>query len=106
MNFREYFETWYKAKYGYISKHKGTAMNVTYETTACQGRWEAWQACADWHTSQALTPLTAPSTSPYAWGVQGCSRMWFGEYAEMDAKSEAVRCGGTCAAFPLYKGGV
>lgn len=41
-------------------------------------------------------------TQPYAWAIDACSRMWRGEFAEMDAKAEAARCGGTCTAFPLY----
>lgn len=41
-------------------------------------------------------------TTPYAWAIDACSKMWRGEFAEMDAKAEAARCGGTCRAFPLY----
>ena len=36
------------------------------------------------------------------WAVQGCSKMWRGEFAEIDAKAEAKRIGGTCVAFALY----
>lgn len=54
MNFREHFEKWHKAKYGYVGKHTGTAMYITYQTTACQQRWEAWQACADWHSEREI----------------------------------------------------
>ena len=36
---------------------------------------------------------------PYAWAIDGCERMWAGTYAEIDAKAEARRCGGTCKAF-------
>ena len=39
---------------------------------------------------------------PVAWAVQACSKMWRGEFAEIDAKAEAKRIGGTCVAFPLY----
>lgn len=60
MNFREHFEAWHQAKYGYVSKHKGTALHVTYATATMQARWEAWQACADWHTSQALRKQNDP----------------------------------------------
>ncbi len=28
--------------------------------------------------------------------------MWTGEFAEIDAKAEAARCGGSCYAYPLY----
>jgi hypothetical protein len=28
--------------------------------------------------------------------------MWRGEFAEIDAKAEAKRIGGTCVAYPLY----
>ena len=40
---------------------------------------------------------------PVAWAVQGCSKMWLGEFAEIDAKAEAKRIGGTCVAYALYK---
>lgn len=41
---------------------------------------------------------------PFAWAIQGSSRMWLeGEFSEADAKAEAARCGGTCTAFPLFK---
>ena len=39
---------------------------------------------------------------PVAWAVQACSKMWRGEFAEIDAKAEAKRIGGTCVAYPLY----
>lgn len=39
---------------------------------------------------------------PVAWAVQACSKMWRGEFAEIDAKAEAKRVGGTCVAYPLY----
>lgn len=55
MNFREHFEAWHKNTYGYVGKYSGTAMYVTYQTTACQQRWEGWQACADWYTQQEVT---------------------------------------------------
>jgi hypothetical protein len=34
--------------------------------------------------------------------VQGCSKMWRDEFAEIDAKAEAKRIGGTCVAYALY----
>lgn len=40
--------------------------------------------------------------TPHAWAIQGCSRMWTGEFAEMDAKDEARLCGGSCYAYPLF----
>ena len=42
------------------------------------------------------------SSEPVAWAVQACSKMWRGEFAEIDAKAEAKRIGGTCVAFALY----
>jgi hypothetical protein len=54
MNFREHFEAWHLKKYGYVGKYKGTAMNIEYQTTACQQRWEGWQACGGWHTKQEV----------------------------------------------------
>ena len=53
-----------------------------------------------------VCPLyTAPpqqQAEPVAWAVQACSKMWRGEFAEIDAKAEAKRIGGTCVAYPLY----
>ena len=43
-----------------------------------------------------------PEQGPVAWAVQACSKMWRGEFAEIDAKAEAKRIGGTCVAYPLY----
>jgi hypothetical protein len=43
-----------------------------------------------------------PAHEPVAWAVQGCSKMWRGEFAEIDAKAEAKRIGGTCVAYALY----
>ena len=43
-----------------------------------------------------------PAQEPVAWAVQGCSKMWRGEFAEIDAKAEAKRIGGTCVAYALY----
>ena len=37
-----------------------------------------------------------------AWAVSGSSKLWVGEYAELDAKAEARRILGTCVAYPLY----
>ena len=46
--------------------------------------------------------LAQPKAEPVAWAVQACSKMWRGEFAEIDAKAEAKRIGGTCVAYPLY----
>ena len=46
--------------------------------------------------------LAQPAQEPVAWAVQGCSKMWRGEFAEIDAKAEAKRIGGTCVAYALY----
>jgi hypothetical protein len=46
--------------------------------------------------------LAQPEEGPVAWAVQGCSKMWRGEFAEIDAKAEAKRIGGTCFAYVLY----
>ena len=46
--------------------------------------------------------LAQPEQEPVAWAVQACSKMWRGEFAEIDAKAEAKRIGGTCVAYALY----
>ena len=47
MNFRENFEAWHRAKFGYCEPPpKGfTAFNCVYRSDAQQKRWEGWQAC-------------------------------------------------------------
>ncbi len=42
------------------------------------------------------------SMRPVGWAITGCSRIYFGEFAEVDAKAEAKRCGGTCSAYQLF----
>ena len=51
---------------------------------------------------EMLKALAQPEQEPVAWAVQACSKMWRGEFAEIDAKAEAKRIGGTCVAYPLY----
>lgn len=51
---------------------------------------------------QLTAPQPAQPVPPQAWAIQGSYIMYRGEHAEMDAKAEAKRCGGTCYAYPLY----
>ena len=50
----------------------------------------------------ALSKALEQQAEPVAWAVQACSKMWRGEFAEIDAKAEAKRIGGTCVAYALY----
>ena len=50
----------------------------------------------------ALRTALEQQAEPVAWAVQACSKMWRGEFAEIDAKAEAKRIGGTCVAYALY----
>ena len=52
--------------------------------------------------AMAADKLQEPAQEPVAWAVQGCSKMWRGEFAEIDAKAEAKRIGGTCVAYALH----
>ena len=72
MNFREHFEAWHKKQYGYIGKmaHHSTELNTFYQTTACQQRWEAWQACADWHTAQSIAQQLQAKDAAIAKGAR------------------------------------
>ena len=45
-----------------------------------------------------------PEQPIHGWMTDGSSRVTFGEFAEQDAKAEAKRCGGTCEAYPVYRG--
>jgi hypothetical protein len=61
-------------------------------------------------TAPALNQISywrdAGKTIPYGWMIEGSHQAFFGEHAEVDAKREAVRIGGTCKAFQIYKGAV
>ena len=56
----------------------------------------------DKHKARELADHFAAQPEPVAWAVQACSKMWRGEFAEIDAKAEAKRIGGTCVAYALY----
>jgi hypothetical protein len=77
------------------------------EPVACRfchskkGCW-AWQCYKCGEIDDVQKPAPLPVQEPVAWAVQACSKMWRGEYAEIDAKAEAKRIGGTCVAFALY----
>jgi hypothetical protein len=49
-----------------------------------------------------LKVLEPVKCEPHVWMIQGSHGTWKGEHAEMAAKAEAARCGGTCYAYPLY----
>jgi len=49
---------------------------------------------ADWNRRAAVN---------FAWAITGSGRLWYGEYAEEDAKREAAHVGGDCQAFPVYR---
>lgn len=47
MNFREKFEAWHLARFGYVTPPRVpfTAFNCTYPDGKQQDRWVGWQAC-------------------------------------------------------------
>jgi len=55
-------------------------------------------------TNDAADMLTADShhQKPHGWMMQGSNQVFKGEFAELDSKAEAKRCGGTCYAYPIY----
>jgi len=46
--------------------------------------------------------LTDTQPEPFGWMIEGSSSVLKGAYAEIDARAEAMRIGGTCCAFPIY----
>lgn len=54
------------------------------------------------YVRHAIKAALEQQAEQIGWAVQGCSKMWRGEFAEIDAKAEAKRIGGTCVAFALY----
>jgi len=69
-----------------------------YERGFIDGMQKQAQSSVD----KAVNRMAPPAQEPVAWAVQGCSKMWRGEFAEIDAKAEAKRIGGTCVAYALY----
>jgi hypothetical protein len=69
---------------------------------------ESYDAMMD-RVQTAIAALEAetgepPVPQPYAWTVSASTRLWFGKHADTDSEIEARHCGGTCVAFPLYRG--
>lgn len=71
--------------------------------------WELvvnYRMLTEWETGKVDIPAIVASVEapePYCYVVSGCSIPFYGEFAEIDAKQEAKRVGGTCEAIPLYK---
>jgi hypothetical protein len=72
---------------------------------------EALQMCLEYietdkherkYVRHAIKSALELQAEQIGWAVQGCSKMWRGDFAEIDAKAEAKRIGGTCVAFALY----
>ena len=57
------------------------------------------------NAKEAIAALEADIANlgePYGWQVQGLRDTFKGNHAELDAKAEAARVGGTAYAFPIY----
>lgn len=46
LNFREKFERWHQATFGYVSTGAGTALDYHYRDRLIEARWEGFQAHA------------------------------------------------------------
>ena len=77
--------------------------------------WDAWASSTEYDNQNhdllsALKDikeaLAQPSDSveqePWCWRIDASNYSYFGETAELEARHEAKRIGGTCKAFPLY----
>jgi hypothetical protein len=51
----------------------------------------------------AVPLYASPAVELYGWVVSGCSSIYRGEHAEIEAQAEAARCGGNAKSFPLYR---
>lgn len=59
-----------------------------------------WEGIA---ADQAMTiALMKSEQEPWCWRIDASNHSYFGETAELEARHEAKRIGGTCQAFPLY----
>jgi len=47
--------------------------------------------------------LATPEQEPHGWMIEGAPTVMHGAFAELDAKAEAKRIGGTCKAYPVYR---
>ena len=47
--------------------------------------------------------LAAPEQELHGWMIEGAPTVMRGAFAELDAKAEAKRIGGTCKAYPVYR---
>lgn len=78
------------------------------QVLAALGAMKHMQWSEDTHHGRAMMEAlraalaNAESQEPHVWMIQGSHGTWKGEFAEMDAKAEAARCGGTCYAYPLF----
>lgn len=53
--------------------------------------------------AEGLLDEAAHRPEPYGWMTDGVRRLYAGPYAELDAREEARRAGGTCVAFAVYR---
>ena len=63
-------------------------------------RHEYWLYMA-WLAGRKVAQVVSRQ-EPFGWMVKGSSLVFISIYAELDAKAEAKRIGGTCCAFPIY----
>jgi hypothetical protein len=56
MSPREHFEEWHKKQYGFIGGFAMWGGQFIYRTSTVRARWEAWQACAEWHATESAKP--------------------------------------------------
>ena len=80
-----------------------TALRTALEQQADPERWcMKANGCKTKCGNCPNFPSAQQQAEPVAWAIQACSKMWRGEFAEIDAKAEAKRIGGTCVAYALY----
>lgn len=66
--------------------------------------WSLMWEAADALLLQQAEMAELKDQTPYGWQVAGTCELHTGEFAEIDAKASARRIGGTCTAFPLFRG--
>ena len=54
MQFRDTFERWHKAKYGFVGHYIGPSTSLAYRTSTTQARWEGYQAGAAQATRELM----------------------------------------------------
>lgn len=93
----------YKGSFGVRGPHYSVAGLVNMSAAEALADKMNWAFRLGRDQGYLSPPPKEQGAEPYAWTVRGTRQMYFGEYAESDARMEAKKIGGTAVAFPLFR---